>query len=1018
MRPISLTMTAFGPFAGTETVNFEEFGAAPLFLINGPTGSGKTTILDAMCFALYGQTTGGDRDGSQMRCGFAEADVLTEVVLTFDLAGKHYRVRRVPAQTRPTVKGTRTTEQSTEAQLWLINNDDADQLIVERKVTDANAEIENIIGLNADQFRQVMVLPQGKFRQLLMADSKDREHIFGQLFQTQVYKQLEENLKTKALEISREVNKLLQVQMGILESAGLENQQALVDELSLMQPKQDELLKVKNHQNNQLRASVTKLHDAKTLFDGFQAFAISTTNKQQLANKQSVVDAQRNQVLKAQQAQKIKPVFDLLEQHQQALKEANEKCVTNTQHQNECKHAFNMANENNALAKDKGPALDAAKQKLNTLHSYRERVEQLDRVQAVLGDIKIAQGVAKEGVTLAEKAVKTIASDREKVEGQQQGIQSALSTLSEKKLALKKLDDQLVEKKHLQALQSQVQQTQGALEQKQQQRLQLSHAHDITQTTTKHLELAWHQGQAAILAQDLGTGQPCPVCGSDEHPSPAHSDHKLPTQAELDQAKGEQQQALNKLTSAGESYASINSQLEGLQAQCNQATTKLGVAVNVPLAQLQQQHSTLADSVAKLDDQKQQLTTLEKRISTLKINEEEHRNQLETATQKHSTALAKLATANSEVLSAEQELPTLYRQAGALQTAEIDQQASISALDQQINQAQEAYNQASAAWENAKAMEQASLEHQRMTDQKVLQADGNAVVALQSSCFGTAQEYEDAQLTDADLNVIQQAISTYDIDRHRISGVFEQQQQALEGKVKPDVQVFEAAHKLTTQASGAADHEWAEADKRLSSLLNTQNKLQQAQHNQDGLNEEYAVIGTLSQVANGQTGDKVSLQRFVLSVLLDDVLLEASQRLSIMSKGRYQLIRKEDRSKGNKASGLELEVEDSHTGKARPVATLSGGESFMAALAMALGLSEVVQAYAGGIRLDTLFIDEGFGSLDTESLDLAVQTLIDLQASGRMVGVISHVSELKEQISQRIDVVTGRDGSKVEMVTA
>ena len=170
-------------------------------------------------------------------------------------------------------------------------------------------------------------------------------------------------------------------------------------------------------------------------------------------------------------------------------------------------------------------------------------------------------------------------------------------------------------------------------------------------------------------------------------------------------------------------------------------------------------------------------------------------------------------------------------------------------------------------------------------------------------------------------------------------------------------------------------------------------------------------------MANGQTGDKVSLQRFVLSVLLDDVLLEASQRLNIMSKGRYQLLRKEDRSKGNKASGLDLEVEDAYTGKVRPVATLSGGESFMAALAMALGLSDVVQAYAGGIRLDTLFIDEGFGSLDPESLDLAVRTLIDLQASGRMVGVISHVPDLKEQMSQRLDVIAGREGSRVQLVT-
>jgi exonuclease SbcC len=196
-------------------------------------------------------------------------------------------------------------------------------------------------------------------------------------------------------------------------------------------------------------------------------------------------------------------------------------------------------------------------------------------------------------------------------------------------------------------------------------------------------------------------------------------------------------------------------------------------------------------------------------------------------------------------------------------------------------------------------------------------------------------------------------------------------------------------------------------------LENAEQRINTLQKESKALEARYAVVGTLSDVANGQTGNKVSLQRFVLSVLLDDVLIEASHRLALMSKGRYRLLRKEDRAKGNRASGLDLEVDDAYTGRVRAVATLSGGESFMAALSLALGLSDVVQAYAGGIRLDTLFIDEGFGSLDPESLDLAVRTLTDLQQSGRMVGIISHVAELKEQISARIDIAASERGSKI-----
>ena len=207
-------------------------------------------------------------------------------------------------------------------------------------------------------------------------------------------------------------------------------------------------------------------------------------------------------------------------------------------------------------------------------------------------------------------------------------------------------------------------------------------------------------------------------------------------------------------------------------------------------------------------------------------------------------------------------------------------------------------------------------------------------------------------------------------------------------------------------------------DSRVKQLKSVTKKLKQAHTTNKELESRYAIYGVLSDVANGRTSNKISLQRFVLSVLLDDVLIQASQRLSLMSKGRYQLLRRQTSSDNRKVSGLELDIEDAYTGKSRSVSTLSGGESFMAALSLALGLSDVVQAYAGGIKLDTLFIDEGFGSLDQESLDLAIRTLVDLQATGRMIGIISHVTELKEQMALRLDVISSKTGSHVNIITA
>jgi len=1016
MRPLSLTMTAFGPFPGTETVDFEKFGDAPLFLINGPTGSGKTTILDAICFALYGQTTGDEREGSQMRCDLAPAETLAEVSLTFELAGQRFRIRRVPEQQKPKLRGEGTTSHSTEAQLWSLDSDGEEQLIVARKVKDATAEIENRTGLNADQFRQVMVLPQGKFRQLLMADSKDREQIFSQLFQTQVYKKLEDKLKAQSAEIRREVERFRQVQVGILESAELENQQALAEELALLKPQCDESSELKIQKNNKLLVVSKQLHEANSLLASFENLAKAETNQQQLAGQKNVVDTQRGQLKQAEQAQKIKSEFDQVARSQQALKEAEEKLKEATQQQSDCKTAFESADENNKTAEAKRGPLDAFKQQLTTLESYHERGEQLTQARVDLRAATTAESTAKKNTIQADTSLKTIIAKREKAEGQQQDIQRALSTLSDKKLQLKSLVDQLTEKGALHKLQGQLQQAQQQLDQAKEQGKKLKAEFEGFETKTKILDLAWHQGQAAILAQDLNVGEACPVCGSSDHPQPARSEQRLPTQVELDQARHNQQLALERLTAARENYAGLKSHSDALQNQCDQASVKSAEVANLPVDQLQQQHDILQQDVTILLKQQKQLTQLEESIAELKSSEEQARTTLEAATKQTSELASQLATANSRVAAAEQELPEQYRQVGALQAAIAQVQNTIAGVEQQLKQAREAYDQASAAWQSAKATEVAAQEAQEKSATLLQQADAAWLVALQNSSFETQQDYGSAGLSEADFNVLQQAIADYDAECQRVSGSIDQQKKTLEGQQKPDIATFEAAQDIAEQEKREAEESWLVLDKRLTALQNTQKKLAEAQESCKALEAEYKVIGTLSDVANGQTGDKVSLQRFVLSVLLDDVLLEASQRLSIMSKGRYQLLRKEDRSKGNKASGLDLEVEDAYTGKVRPVATLSGGESFMAALAMALGLSDVVQAYAGGIRLDTLFIDEGFGSLDPESLDLAVRTLIDLQASGRMVGVISHVPDLKEQMSQRLDVIAGREGSRVRIV--
>ena len=288
--------------------------------------------------------------------------------------------------------------------------------------------------------------------------------------------------------------------------------------------------------------------------------------------------------------------------------------------------------------------------------------------------------------------------------------------------------------------------------------------------------------------------------------------------------------------------------------------------------------------------------------------------------------------------------------------------------------------------------------------------------ALENSLFTDLINFQQSRLSESEQIAIADEIDTYQSDLKTLTVGIEELKAELADQTPPDMELLEQNLTEKSTILTEKDQAFQQFKTRHDNLQNIQTKLTQAKEQQADLDEKYAIYGTLSEVANGQTGNKISLQRFVLGVLLEDVLTQASQRLYRMSKGRYRLQRPEnDRAKGNKASGLEIVVLDEYTGNCRPVATLSGGESFLAALSLALGLSDVVQSYAGGIRLDTLFIDEGFGSLDQESLELAIRTLIDLQSSGRMIGIISHVSELREQMNLRLDVRTSRTGSTVKL---
>jgi exonuclease SbcC len=411
MKPLTLTLQAFGPFAGSEGIDFTRLGQNPLFLINGPTGAGKSSILDAICFALYGQTTGAEREPSQMRCDHADPNILTQVTLDFKLGEKNYRIRRLPTQDRPKSRGEGTTTQQAEAQLWQLDDTEEGVLIVGKSVSDATDEIRKRIGLDVEQFRQVMVLPQGKFRDLLMADSKEREKIFSQLFQTSIYKRIEDQLRAQAATIRQAVDQHQNQIKGILQSADVNSEAEIGEELERLVPEllTAQINKDQAHEQQVLAANTKEQAQAlKQRFDNLNnkeaELAAKVAFEHEIATKQDKLNNALN-------AQKINPIYKAHKEKVAALQKLNEKFAENAKVL-ELATEEKIISENASIeAKTAFTGIDALKKQQIELTQFQERAAELSQAQDTMATRKKSLDTSKAGFDGQIKAQQTLSNE-------------------------------------------------------------------------------------------------------------------------------------------------------------------------------------------------------------------------------------------------------------------------------------------------------------------------------------------------------------------------------------------------------------------------------------------------------------------------------------------------------------------------------------------------------------------------------------------------------------------------------
>lgn len=1012
MRPLALTMQAFGPFAGRQVVDFAALGDRPLFLIHGPTGAGKTTLLDAICFALYGDTSGGERDARAMRSDHAEPALPTEVEFTFALGDEQYCVTRRPAQRRPKQRGEGYTEAPATAQLDRL--DGGGRKSVASQPGKVTAAIADRLGFDSTQFRQVIVLPQGRFRELLNARSDEREAILQTLFGTECYRVLADALKQEARALADGARTIEAKRQAVLQQADAETAEALVERRGQFDADRAALRAQEPEARTRAHQAREQLEAGRRAQAVLREAADAAAAWERIERSHEEFDLRRTQIAAARRAERVRPL-DL------ALIDARRVCRA----ADERRQAAQAALETSAVAREAAAAAlqaevrreserEAAVRRVAELESLADQVAKLD---AATRRRQLAERDAARLAGEVERRRNELALQRDLCAERGKALDALRQTAGRaESLALQV---QIAQRRREQTdlrdrTRGEVERAQRAFSAAEAKAADTERALALARVAQDALEGEWGAGQAALLAAGLRDGEPCPVCGSREHPGRADGGEANGVGEDvLRGAREATRKAERALDAARRRRHEEEAPLSAAAARLRDLEQALaGVPDN---ATLDGQLDALRADLAAAETAAKEIEPLAAQIDALAAANARSESEVATIEKARVDATVVAAAAQSEVVLLRERLPEDLRGAGALEAALAEAKAQRSALEAALQQAREHDRHAASALAAASAAHRAAEAEWTRADEAARVAGGQFAAALADGLFAAEARYRECLRAPAAIDALERELAEYDNARAVAADRQARARQAAEGLIAPDLAALEAESAAAGNTLEALLARLQDVSVRIATTDRALAALVELATEARDVESRYAIIGRLAEVANGSNPRRMTFQRFVLATLLDEVLEAASQRLTRMSRGRFELRRVVGVLDQRSAGGLELEIFDHYTGTARPANTLSGGEGFLASLALALGLADVVQSRAGGIRMETLFIDEGFGTLDPESLDFALRTLIDLQQRGRLVGVISHVAELRERIDVRLEVRSGPRGSEVTL---
>ncbi|MGL9727713.1 AAA family ATPase [Enterococcus sp. DIV0756] len=1026
MLPKKIIMENFGPFVHEE-VDFDEMTEAPLFLISGKTGAGKTTIFDAITFALYGDASGGVRSSNEIRSSFAEPTEETRVQFIFEHQGRQYSIERWPKQTLAKKNGKGETTKNQKVQLSIFN-DAGQEAEAYTKVDAVNEVIYQILNLQKDQFRQIVMLPQGEFRTFLNANSTEKETVLRSLFGTNFYRHFTDNLKLQKLELEKSVSELTtridQLFQQVAAEKGVTYEESLnfareylIREEHALVDSQAELVKKQNKQ----KALQQDYQKAQELSERFRQEQETRHQLQQLEVRLPEQEEKKQQLVRGKELEKVRPTYDRVQELKRQQLQQTQEAHENQQREEELEQQYTACQKQTSTFEQQRPEWQAQEKELQSLKALLPLVKQKQQLEQQKAELENKQ--AKQQEQLSE-----IIQQMKVHEEQQQELEAKQNT---EKYWQDRRFEELQFQQQVTQLQTAAKEIFDQQEEEEDQQIKLAQLVEKASRTSNQLtsELAdykklksqWAAAEIARLSMDLLPGEPCPVCGSTEHPNPAQ--HKELTtdnlgqlqvaletqearikQLELirEQAEAQYEVAIKAFDKLQESrLAAQKNQEQQLQTLQSALSAYYQQEVDAELMGLSdfltKRQEETAEAIAEIREVKQVLLKLKTELA----NDQEKKKECETIL---TTVTGELQTLEGRLSSIEEQtkdwqLTTLEEHLAGLQEKIEDDHARLQAHQELVKEIEQ---QRIRLQENQKllAKQQQETEVQLHKYQSLLQQQ-------LSEADLTIEQLAEAPI---DLSVLEQEITDFDQQLFVLKDRQTRLAEAIKNHENPELEELQQQVTACEAEVTQLQQQHYMKENQLQQQRELVDKIEALQEQSKEQLDELSQMIQLYQTMNGDNPQKISLERYVLQWYLAEVLQSANQQLHQLTKGRYRFELKQEtgRSKGN--TGLEINVYDDNAGATRSSHTLSGGESFIAALSLALGLAEVIQSQAGGVAIEALFIDEGFGSLDEEALEMAMEALEGIENAGRMIGIISHVRELKERIPQQIIVETSGTG--------